>query len=128
MKLLQQSLFIAIFLLCNKVKAQTFEGVWKGTSLCQVKNSPCRDENVLYYISKDSTIKTFEVKAYKIVNGKEDFMGTIVFTYDEKRNLYISVDKDRDARWEFKITGNTMKGTLMVKGTLFRLIDVKKDK
>ena len=127
MKPLQLSLFIALFLFCNKAKAQTFEGVWKGKSLCQVKNSPCHDENVVYYISKDSTSKTFDINAYKIVNGKEDFMGTIVFVYDEKQTAYISVDKDRDARWEFKITGNTMKGTLTVKGTLFRLIDVKKD-
>jgi hypothetical protein len=108
--------------------AQTFEGVWKGTSLCQVKNSPCHDETVVYYISKDSVKKTFDISAYKIVSGKEDFMGTIVSVYDEKQNSYVSVDKDRDAKWEFKMTGNTIKGTLIIKGALFRLIDVKKDK
>ena len=127
MKFLQLSLVLALFLTGNKLIAQTFEGVWKGTSLCQVKSSPCHDENVVYYISKDSTRKTFLVNANKIVNGKEDFMGTIVFTYDEKQNVYISIDKNADAKWEFKMTGNTIKGTLMLKGTLYRLIDVKKN-
>ena len=28
-------------------------GVWKGSSICQIKNSPCHDETVVYYISKN---------------------------------------------------------------------------
>ena len=127
MKILQLTLVLALSLTGNKLMAQSFEGVWKGTSLCQVKNSPCHDENVVYYVSKDSSGKTFEVNANKIINGKEDFMGTIVFTYDEKQNVYISIDKNADAKWEFIITGNAIKGTLIVKGILYRLIDVKKD-
>jgi hypothetical protein len=125
MKLLQLSMLLTIFLFCNKVMAQTFEGVWKGTSICQVKNSPCHDENDVYYISK-GTGKTYEIKAYKIVEGKEDFMGTIMFAYDEKQDLYVSVNKD-PAKWEFKITGNIMKGSLVVKGNLYRIVELKKE-
>jgi len=40
------------------VPAQSIEGVWKGTSLCQIKDSPCHDETVVYHISKDSTGKS----------------------------------------------------------------------
>ena len=127
MKLLQLSIVLTLFMFCNKIMAQTFEGTWKGTSICQVKNSPCHDETNVYYISKDSVGKTYEVKANKIVNGKEDFMGTIVFTYDQKQNMYVSIDKDRDIKWEFKINGNTMKGTLVVKGNLNRLVELKKE-
>jgi len=109
------------------VTAQTFEGTWKGTSLCQIKNSPCHDEVVVYHISKDSTGKSYEVIANKIVDGKEDYMGTIPFTYDVKQKAFVSVDNVRNAKWEFKITGSTMKGTLMYKGDLFRIIEVKKE-
>jgi len=124
----QGSILLLFILMFGKtVTAQTFEGVWKGTSLCQIKNSPCHDEIVVYHISKDSTGKSYEVIANKIVDGKEDYMGTIPFTYDVKQKAFVSVDNVRNAKWEFKITGSTMKGTLMYKGDLFRIIEVKKE-
>ena len=124
----QRSILLLFILILGKtVTAQSFEGIWKGTSLCQIKNSPCHDEVVVYHISKDSTGKSYEVIANKIVDGKEDYMGTILFTYDGKQKVFVSVDSVRNARWEFKITGSTMKGTLMYKGDLFRIIDVKKE-
>jgi len=124
----QRSILLLFILIFGKtVTAQSFEGIWKGTSLCQIKNSPCHDEVVVYHISKDSTGKSYEVIANKIVDGKEDYMGTILFTYDGKQKVFVSVDSVRNARWEFKITGSAMKGTLMYKGDLFRIIDVKKE-
>jgi len=124
----QRSILLLFILILGKtVTAQSFEGIWKGTSLCQIKNSPCHDEVVVYHISKDSNGKSYEVIANKIVDGKEDYMGTIPFTYDSKQKVFVSVDSVRNARWEFKITGSTMKGTLMYKGDLFRIIDVKKE-
>jgi stress response protein SCP2 len=124
-----QNLIVLIFILMfgKSVTAQSFEGVWKGTSLCQIKNSPCHDEVVLYRISKDSTGKSYEMIANKIVKGKEEDMGTLRFTYDDKQKAFVSVDSEHSARWEFKITGNAMKGTLMYKGDLYRIIDVKKE-
>jgi hypothetical protein len=118
-------MLLTLFLFGNKLIAQTFEGVWKGTSTCQVKNSSCHDENNVYYISKAG--KTWEVKGYKVVDGKEDFMGTIVFAYDEKQDVYVSGNKDT-SKWEFKITNNTMKGTLVSKGVLYRIVELKKEK
>jgi hypothetical protein len=124
----QRSILLLFILILGKtVTAQSFEGIWKGTSLCQIKNSPCHDEVVVYHISKDSTGRSYEVIANKIVDGKEDYMGTIPFTYDSKQKVFVSIDSVRNARWEFKITGNAMKGTLMYKGDLFRIIDVKKE-
>jgi len=124
----QRSILLLFILFFGKtVTAQSFEGTWKGTSLCQIKNSPCHDEIVVYHISKDSTGKSYEVIANKIVDGKEDYMGTIPFTYDDKQKVFVSVDSVRNAKWEFKITGSTMKGTLMYKGDLFRIIEVKKE-
>ena len=125
----QRSIFFLFVLLFGKtVAAQSFEGVWKGTSLCQVKNSPCHDENVVYHISKNSPGKSYEMIANKIVNGKEVGMGTLTFTYDEKQKVFVSVDSEHRATWEFTITGNAMKGTLMYDGDLYRIVDVKKEK
>jgi stress response protein SCP2 len=124
-----QRLILLLFILIfgRTVTAQSFEGIWKGTSLCQIKNSPCQNETVVYHISKDSTGKSYEVIANKMVNGKEDYMGTIPFTYDDKQKVFVSMDSVRNAKWEFKITGNAMKGTLMYKGDLFRIIELKKE-
>ena len=122
-----RSIILLVLLLFGKtVTAQSIEGIWKGTSLCQIKTSPCHDEVVVYYISKNSNEKTFDVVANKIVNGKEDSMGTLRFTYNDKQNIFVSVDSVRKDRWEFKLNGNTIKGTLMYKGELYRLINVKK--
>jgi hypothetical protein len=65
--------------------------------------------------------------ANKIVNGKEEDMGTLIFTYDDQKKSFVSVDSARAAKWEFKITGNAMKGTLVYKGDLYRIVDVKKE-
>ena len=127
MKLQRSILLLFILIYGRSVRAQSFEGIWKGTSLCQIKNSPCHDEIVVYHISKDSTEKSYEVIANKIVDGKEEYMGTIPFTYDDKQKIFVSVDSVRNARWEFKITGSAMKGTLMYKGDLYRVVDVKKE-
>jgi len=127
MKLQRSILLLFILIYGRSVRDQSFEGIWKGTSICQIKNSPCHDEIVVYHISKDSTGKSYEVIANKIVDGKEEYMGTIPFTYDDKQKVFVSVDSVRNARWEFKITGSAMKGTLMYKGDLYRVVDVKKE-
>jgi len=124
----QRLIVVLIILMLEKsVVAQSLEGVWKGTSLCHIKNSPCHDEIVVYHISKDSSGKSYEMIANKVVNGKEDYMGTINFIYDARQKVFVSVDSVRNARWEFKLTGNAMKGTLIYKGDLYRIIDVKKE-
>src|SRR5438552_902328 len=116
-----------VLLIGKSAGAQSFEGVWKGTSLCQVKNSSCHDEIVVYHISKDSAGKSYVMNANKIINGKEEDMGALSFTYDDKQKVFVSVDSERNARWEFKITGNTMKGTLIYKGNLSRIVDAKRE-
>ena len=127
MKFQRSVLLLFILIFGKSVTAQSFEGIWKGTSLCQVKNSPCHDEIVVYHISKDSTGRSYEMIANKIVDGKEEYMGTLLFTYNDKQKVFVSVDSVRNARWEFRISGGAMKGTLIYKGDLFRIIDVKKE-
>ena len=107
--------------------AQSLIGVWKGTSLCQIKNSPCHDESVVYHISKNGSGDSYQISASKIIDGKEDDMGTLNFTFDPQLNILVSVDSTNKIRWEFKVTGKEMHGTLMSKGNLSRIIDLKKE-
>jgi hypothetical protein len=124
----QRSIVLLFILIIGKtINAQSIEGVWKGTSLCQIKNSPCHDEIVVYHISKDSTGRSFDVIANKIVDGKEECMGTINFINDSKQKKFVSIDSVRNAKWEFDLIGNEIKGTLIYKGDLYRIIDVKKE-
>ena len=113
---------------CSKSMAQadtSFLGVWKGTSICQQKNSPCHDETVVYYITRNKN-QQVEIRANKIVNGKEDEMGVIEFRYEEKTKEIVSVSQP-NAVWRFKRTGDHLDGTLYVRNELFRIIKLLKD-
>lgn len=108
----------------------SIEGIWKGTSLCQVKPSACHDENVVCHISKAATDTTYTIQMNKMVNGAEEEMGAFDFVYDEAKQTLTGKTKDsqgRDGVWLFRIDGNQMHGTLTINGnTLFRIIEVKK--
>jgi len=98
-------------------------GTWRGTSICQVKNSPCHDETVVYHISKNSALDTFYVNASKIVNGVEEEMGILPFIYNEKKNQFFSTAY---GIWTFNVEGTKLEGTLFVRGELYRKITVSK--
>jgi hypothetical protein len=115
---------IPILMLGKDSTAQSFAGDWKGTSLCQVKNSPCHDENVVYHILKTNSSNLYQVNAGKIINGKEDDMGPLVFTFDPEKKVLFSADSEKQSRWEFKLTGNKMHGMMIVKGNLLRIVDL----
>ena len=74
------------------------EGTWKGTSLCQVKPSPCHDENAVYHISKTSNGKNYTIQMNKIVNGAEEEMGASVAVYDETKHTLTSITEGRQGR------------------------------
>jgi hypothetical protein len=106
------------------------EGIWKGTSLCQVKQSACHDENVVYHISKKSAT-LYTIQANKIVNGTEEDMGTFdSVVYDEAKQTLKFAMKDNQGRksvWLFKIDGMQMHGRLTInENTLFRIVELKK--
>jgi len=102
-------------------------GDWKGESICQVKNSPCHDEIVVYRITKENGPDKFQAIADKIVNGQPENMGTLDFVYNQKENTFISIMKN--GTFKFKITDNRMEGTLITNDhVLYRLISLKKEK
>ena len=98
-------------------------GVWKGSSICQVKNSPCHDETVVYHITKVQGVDMFDVDAYKIIDGKEDEMGILHFHLDKTKNQLIA---NMNGTWTLNLKGRNIDGILTVNGTLYRIIKLTK--
>src|SRR4051812_48368933 len=94
-------------------------GNWHGTSICQVKNSPCHDETVVYHISKNKGVDTFYINAGKMINGVEEGMGILPFVYNKKTNQLTST---AHGIWTFNIEGVKLEGTLLSGGSLYRKI------
>jgi len=106
------------------------DGTWKGTSICQVKPSPCHDEAVVYR-ARQTGPESHRIRAYKIVAGKAVFMGELIGTYTHATTFRAqSVDRqNRTATWTFTVSGDHMSGRLTLDdGTLFRLIEADRVK
>ena len=104
-------------------------GAWKGTSLCQQKNSPCHDENVVYYINKGKVAGLYILRANKIVNGAEEDMGILDFVYNKSTQTLTCemTGQKRPGVWKFVIKDNHISGTLVIENNvLYRKIEVDK--
>ena len=119
---------IAIIVLVKPVSAQDesrLTGNWKGESICQVKNSPCHDESVVYHITKGKEANKFLVDADKIIDGKPVNMGALDFNYEKENNLLTCTF--RNGTFRLIIAGNKMEGTLVTPDKiLFRRISLVK--
>ena len=109
----------------------TVVGSWYGDSVCQVKDSPCKTEKVVYrIIQADDAGTKFIMQADKIINEKPEFMGTIEFQYDAAGKTLtgkIANGKAAGAVWKFTIKDKEMEGTLtLADGTVYRRIKVAK--
>ena len=102
----------------------TIIGVWKGTSICQLQNTSCQDEIVVYYITKSRDVDSFSVKANKIIDGREQEMGVLLYKLDRKNKRLIS--NDNGALWKFDLKNRELSGTLFYKGTFYRIIKLTK--
>ncbi len=103
-------------------------GKWKGESLCTVKPSACHDEIVVYDITApaDSRKDILVWKADKIVDGKQQNMGSLVCEYIAEKDSFTCLIPDKGT-WAFQVNGDTMTGTLkLTDGTLFRKVSVKR--
>ena len=88
---------------------ERFLGEWHGDSTCVERNTACRDEVVVYRISKQDSGR-ISVSADKIVNGSPINMGTLEFRYDADRDQLIC--DYAQGIWKFKVDGARMEGTL----------------
>jgi hypothetical protein len=135
-RLIQLFLAVAFCLVYSRSVSQKatddpIEGTWKGTSVCQLKDSPCNDEIAVYHAIKIPGQKSYKFQMNKMVNGKEEEMGPLVFIYDDTSKTLTAVNEARNGSksfWKFIVKDKTMHGTLIINGnTLYRLIDLRKD-
>jgi hypothetical protein len=100
-------------------------GVWRGHSVCEIKNSPCHDEdNVYRFSSLAGRPDAFSCTASKIVDGKEIVMGSGEWKYDAGEHVLES----RAPMIRLKVDGDKMEGALTLQdGTVYRRIYLKKE-
>ena len=103
-------------------------GVWRGNSVCQVKDSPCHDEtNVYRFTAIAGKTGAFSVTASKVVDGKEIEMGSSEWHYDAAKHEFQSSKPAATLR--FIVDGDKMDGTLtLLQGTVYRKIHLVKGK
>ncbi len=104
-------------------------GTWKGTSLCQVRSSPCNDEKAVYHINRSKPSNTYTITMNKMVNGTEVSMGDLEFIYDGTNKTLTCARNDRlKSVWKFLVGGRSIKGSLTINGnTLYRVISLNKE-
>lgn len=94
-------------------------GVWRGTSLCLVRPSPCHDEVVVYRITRLNAGDSLSMDARKIVNGKEEEMGVLSCAFAvQGASLACPM---RNGMWRFTVSRDSLVGELRTPdGTRFR--------
>lgn len=92
-------------------------GTWKGDSTCTGVRPACKNEVVVYRFEavagKPDVISWF---ADKIIEGKREPMGKAEMRYDEAKGE-LSWDftiSQTHGLWQFKASGDTMEGTLIL--------------
>jgi hypothetical protein len=99
-----------------------FIGEWHGESVCVAKDTACRDETVVYRITKKSGHAS--VSADKIVNGNAINMGTLEFQYDHDSLIC----EYSQGVWRLKVDGGKIEGTLILPDhTVFRRVTLRKE-
>lgn len=85
-------------------------GTWRGTSLCQVRPSACKDESVVFRITRTTARDSLALDGRKIVNGAEVEMGVLGCRLDApSARLTCPIP---DAVWQFTIRGDSLVGEL----------------
>ena len=97
-------------------------GTWRGTSVCLVHPSSCRDEIVVYRITPKSGRDSVAFDARKIVRGQEEEMG--VLTCRVTRAVSPAIDLTcaiPNGLWRFRVRGDSLLGELrLADSTRFR--------
>ena len=85
-------------------------GTWRGTSLCQVRPSACKDESVVFRITRTTARDSLALDGRKIVNGAEVEMGVLGCRLDAPSGRLTCPIPD--AVWQFTIRGDSLVGEL----------------
>ena len=118
--------FLWVFALTSIIQANqddTLVGNWTGTSICQAKNTACKDENVVFHILKGNTADLFRVDADKIVDGKAIDMGELDFTLNKATHTLTCVYPG--GTWVLVAKGTHIDGTLTMRdNVLFKKLSL----
>jgi len=103
-------------------------GEWRGRSLCVTTTRPaCTDETVVYHIARHAPgVEAFDIKADKIVAGKEEFMGDLACSFEPSRQQLLC--PQGQGRWQFRWDGAQLVGVLIDGSGPFRVIRVDRHK
>jgi hypothetical protein len=85
-------------------------GVWRGTSVCTLRPSACKDEVVVYRITRVNTSDSLSIDARKIVNGQEEQMG-IIGCRSAASGAQLTCTMPNGV-WHFTIRGDSLVGDL----------------
>jgi hypothetical protein len=85
-------------------------GVWRGTSLCLVRPSPCNDESVVYRITQLAARDSVSIDARKMVNGEEEEMGVLGCGLETSRTRITCAM--RNGVWRLTVRGDSLTGEL----------------
>lgn len=101
-------------------------GVWTGASICQQRQSACRDESVIYTITADDkNPRVVLISADKVVDGRRINMGSGGYDFDAASHTL--THSDQYGSWKLTIAGSEMSGSMTLPdGTLFRRVSLKK--
>jgi hypothetical protein len=107
---------------------QQLEGEWRGRSLCVTTTRPaCTDESVIYRIKRHAPgAEAFDIAAFKIVDGAEQFMGDIACNFEATRQQLVC--PQGKGAWQFRWDGKQLVGVLYDPEGPFRVIRVDKAK
>jgi hypothetical protein len=94
-------------------------GVWRGTSSCLVRPSPCHDEIVVYRITRMSASDSLSLDARKIIDAREVEMGVLACRLSTPTaSLTCPIPS---GVWRFTVRGDSLVGELrLADGTRFR--------
>ena len=102
-------------------------GEWRGSSICQVRPSPCNDEQAVYMIERKGA--GYLVHFGKMVNGKAEEFGASTGTFDARSGRLTVVGHGRggDFTWYFQVRGGRLTGSLdLPNGTAYRKADLRR--
>lgn len=86
-------------------------GHWTGTSKCTGVRPACHDEIASYFIKPGPKADVVTMVLDKVVDRKEEWMGTDDFQVDFEKHTLNLVMKQNGSVWTFTWNGDTMTGT-----------------
>src|SRR5258708_16302567 len=84
-------------------------GVWRGTSKCTVRPSPCNDEIAVYRITRLNAKDSLSFDGRKVVNGREEEMGGPFGCQIDASGAHFTCAM-RNGGWHFTIRGDSLVG------------------